>query len=216
MNTTPLRLATGSHEAGSGKGCAMNVVSWENGDTNITDLPACSDLMLAKLVQRVNDNYCEHRDGDLLCPSCSIAVLGLAHRTVGTSAHGLDAETLHKVWVTIAVEQAESVLHIFEAECPGDDRPRKAIEAIRAWLAGGSRPHTAANDDYVYAGIDSDAYAASAAYAAAYADASVAAVDADRVQHAHKVIDRFLELAPPKSDIVLPVDTQTALERMLA
>jgi hypothetical protein len=30
MNITePLRLATGSHKAGSGKGCAMNVISWE-------------------------------------------------------------------------------------------------------------------------------------------------------------------------------------------
>ena len=34
MNITePLRLATGSHAAGSGQGCAMNVISWENGDT---------------------------------------------------------------------------------------------------------------------------------------------------------------------------------------
>lgn len=31
----PLQLAAGSHEEGSGMGCAMNVISWENGDTKI-------------------------------------------------------------------------------------------------------------------------------------------------------------------------------------
>ena len=46
--TRPLRLAVGSHSAGSGKGCAMNLISWENGDTTITDLPDCADPMLAK------------------------------------------------------------------------------------------------------------------------------------------------------------------------
>ena len=46
----PLRLATGSHKRGSGKGCAMNVISWENGDTQITDFPSCSDPMLARIV----------------------------------------------------------------------------------------------------------------------------------------------------------------------
>ena len=38
--TEPLRLAVGSHTAGSGKGCAMNVVSLPNGDSTITDHPA--------------------------------------------------------------------------------------------------------------------------------------------------------------------------------
>jgi len=64
--TEPLRLAVGSHSAGSGKGCAMNLISWENGDTTITDLPGCSDPMLARIVQRINDSICTHRDGDLL------------------------------------------------------------------------------------------------------------------------------------------------------
>jgi hypothetical protein len=30
--THPLRLASGSHQPGSGKGCAMNVISYINGD----------------------------------------------------------------------------------------------------------------------------------------------------------------------------------------
>ena len=70
--TEPLRLAVGSHKAGSGRGCAMNVISWENGDTTITDLPGCADQVLARIVQRVNDTICAHRDGDLSVP----AVLG--------------------------------------------------------------------------------------------------------------------------------------------
>jgi hypothetical protein len=30
--THPLRLARGSHQPGSGKGCAMNAISYINGD----------------------------------------------------------------------------------------------------------------------------------------------------------------------------------------
>ncbi len=37
--THPLRSAKGSHQPGSGKGCAMNVISYINGDTHITDFP---------------------------------------------------------------------------------------------------------------------------------------------------------------------------------
>jgi len=32
---------------------------------------------------------------------------------------------------------AESVLHIFEKQCPDDDRPRKAIQAARDWRSKG-------------------------------------------------------------------------------
>ena len=35
-----------------------------------------------------------------------------------------------------AADCAEAVLPLFERECPGDDRPRKAIEATRAWVRG--------------------------------------------------------------------------------
>ena len=55
---------------------------------------------------------------------------------------------------------AESVLHIFENECPDDKRPRLAIEAAKSGYT-----NAAANAAYaVYAN------AANAAYAAAYAD----------------------------------------------
>ena len=86
--TEPLRLAVGSHQAGSGMGCAMNVISWENGDTTITDYPDCADTQLAWYVQLANDKHCTHRDGPYLCSPCSVEVLDLAHRTVGTRGAG--------------------------------------------------------------------------------------------------------------------------------
>jgi hypothetical protein len=38
-----------------------------------------------------------------------------------------------------AAECAQEALPIFEAECPGDDRPRAAIEAARAFAGGADR-----------------------------------------------------------------------------
>jgi len=79
-----------------------------------------------------------------------------------------------------AAEVAESVLNIFESKHPGDDRPRKAIEAVRMWHRGGisdeelqEAAHAAA-----YAAF-ADAYAARAAAYAAFADA-----DADAAAYA--------------------------------
>ncbi len=81
--THPLRLASGSHERGSGKGCAMNVISYINGDTQITDYPACSARPLARLVQRINDSLAD-KDG-FLSPENSIVALDLGWQTVGTA-----------------------------------------------------------------------------------------------------------------------------------
>ena len=39
----------------------------------------------------------------------------------------------HKLFALKAAKEAEKVLPIFEKEYPNDSRPRKAIEAIRAW-----------------------------------------------------------------------------------
>lgn len=96
--TQPLRLAVGSHSAGSGYGCAMNVISWENGDQTITDMPDCTHPALAGIVYTLNDEGCEHatpvtinegtdqeEDGWVLCAECSVKVLDFAHQTVGTN-----------------------------------------------------------------------------------------------------------------------------------
>ena len=81
--THPLRLAKGSHQPGTGKGCAMNVISYINGDTQITDYPECSARPLAAMVQVVNDELAG-ADG-FLSPDNSVIVLGLGWSTVGTA-----------------------------------------------------------------------------------------------------------------------------------
>jgi hypothetical protein len=42
----------------------------------------------------------------------------------------------HKKFALVAAKEAEGVLPLFEKERPKDKRPRKAIEAIRAWAKG--------------------------------------------------------------------------------
>jgi len=80
--TSPMRLARGSHLPGSGKGCAMNVISYINGDEHITDFPATSARPLASFVQLCNDLLAES-DG-YLSPENSLLVLDLGWLTVGT------------------------------------------------------------------------------------------------------------------------------------
>ena len=79
--------------------------------------------------------------------------------------------------VELAIYSSEMVLHVFENTFPSDDRPRKAIEAAKSWLAGKSAnaANAAAN-----AASAASAYAnAASAYAsAAAADAAVYAANA--------------------------------------
>lgn len=81
--THPLRLARGSHQPGSGKGCAMNVISYINGDAQVTDFPSCSARPLSLLVQSSND-LLAGPDG-YLSPESSVVALDLAWQTVGTA-----------------------------------------------------------------------------------------------------------------------------------
>jgi len=74
--------------------------------------------------------------------------------------------------VTIAIFFAEDVLPIFEKEYPEDKRPRKAIEAAKAWIVNPCRE--TANAAYADAYPDDASYAANAAHAAA-ANAAYAA-----------------------------------------
>ncbi len=218
-NVGPLRLAVGSHQAGSGKGCAMNVISWENGDTKISDIPDCTHPFLARVVQRLNDSMCAHRDGDLLCADCSVIVLGLAHRTVGTA----DADPDGRVMVRIAAEEAQRVAH------PSDDpRVQAAIDAALAWVDDPTAAAAAAA--YAAANAAASAAAAYAAYAAAYANvttgvaASAAAAasadaasadDAGRVEQTERIIDRFQALTGLGPTTPDPTTTRQAITRML-
>ena len=86
--------------------------------------------------------------------------------------------------VSLAVFCAEQVLGLFEAKNPGDDRPRKAIEAAKAWLADPSEENRQAARADAYAAYAADAYSAdahaahAAAHAAAYAVHAAYAADA--------------------------------------
>jgi hypothetical protein len=93
--THPLRLARGSHQPESGKGCAMNAISYINGDAQITDFPATSARPLASFVQLCND-LLAGPDG-YLSPADSFVVLELGWLTVGTAC---EADTVVHTWVT--------------------------------------------------------------------------------------------------------------------
>ena len=212
----------------------MNVISWENGDSTITDLPACSDQMLARIVQNVNDSICTHRDGDLLCPSCSLAVLELGHRTVGTGSLPLTDLERRQVWVRVAADQARQVLHLVRAA----DRPvaLAAIVAAEGWaadpcertraaafdaavaaVAAAADAAAAASSDAAYAAASSAA-ASAAAYAADAADAAydaaAAYAAAARLRLAHRAIDLFEHLTGHKPTPTDPAVTAAAVERM--
>ena len=198
--TNPLRLAAGSHEAGSGKGCAMNVISWENGDTKITDSPDCSDPMLTRIVQRVNDTICNHRDGDLLCAPCSLIVLKLGHRTVGTGTVDLTDLERRVIWVRIAADQVRQVQHL-----NADLRVDAAILAAESWA---DNP-TSENAD----ATNADANAANAAAYAAYAAANT---PDQRLNLAQRAINMFEQLTNHVAPAADETRTRKALESMLA
>ncbi|MFA4845634.1 MAG: putative immunity protein [Patescibacteria group bacterium] len=80
----------------------------------------------------------------------------------------VEADIRQRVMVRFAILSAEAVLSIFENRFPGDDRPRKAIEAAKEYLnqkgAAAARAAAAAADAaYAYAAY---AYAAAADAAA--------------------------------------------------
>jgi hypothetical protein len=201
----------------------MNVVSWESDDTTITDMPACADLVLAKIVQRVNDTTCAHRDGDLLCPRCSMLVLDLAHRTVGTGLVAMTDLERCRVWVRIAVDQARQVLHL--ATGP---EALAAIKAAEGWCDGiltakqcraAAYVAHAANAAYAAhaanAAATAAAHAANAAANAAYAAHAHLAMPSQRLALAHRAIDLFCELIGFTPSAPEPVIVAKAIEQML-
>ncbi|BDB39751.1 MULTISPECIES: hypothetical protein [Mycobacterium] len=96
--THPLRLARGSHQPGSAKGCAMNVISFINGDEQITDFPATSARPLAAFVHLCNDQLAGP-DG-YLAPDDAVIALDLGWLTVGTACDGAVADRVVRAWVS--------------------------------------------------------------------------------------------------------------------
>jgi len=97
----------------------------------------------------------------------------------------------HKVLALWAADCAEHVLPHFEEKYPTDDRPRKAIEAARAWTRGeirvsGARTAALAAHAAARAADDDAARAAARAAGHAAATAHVAGHARGAASYAHK------------------------------
>ena len=138
--THPLRLAKGSHRPGSGKGCAMNAISYIGGDTQITDFPATSARPLAAFVQRCND-LLAGADGDL-SPENSVLALELGWQTVGTAEapdnviHAWVAELLTSpAWGVVQYAENAAAEAIFDIADLHRALASGAMPAIPAWYS---------------------------------------------------------------------------------
>jgi len=171
--THPLRLAKGSHQPGSGKGCAMNVISYITGDEQVTDFPTCSARPLSVLVQSSND-LLAGPDG-YLSPEHSVIVLDLAWQTVGTTdvpdtvVHAWVAELLtNPIWGLLQyakISAHKAILDVAELHrtaASGDmpaiadwDAAGRAARAVAETLAGaGARAVQAAYETTTF--VDND------------------------------------------------------------
>jgi hypothetical protein len=147
--THPLRLARGSHQPGSGKGCAMNVISYTNGDECITDFPSCSARPLAIVVQACNDLLAG--PSGYLSPEHSVLAIELAWQTVGTA--GVDDTVVHAwlaelltnpVWGVVQyakITQVKAILDIAELH---RQAARGDMPASAAWDAADRAARAAA------------------------------------------------------------------------
>ena len=146
-----LRLAEGSHQPESGRGCAMNAVSYMNGDTVITDFPECSARPLAAFVQWCND-VLAGPDG-YLSPEDSLLALDLAWLTVGTAEvpytviHAWVAELLtNPTWGVIHYVEGDAahaicdIAQLHRGVATGDGAP------IAAWAGADRTAHAVARN----------------------------------------------------------------------
>jgi hypothetical protein len=134
----PLRLAKGSHQPGSGRGCAMNAISYIGGDPLITDFPATSARPLAAFVQLCND-LLAGPDG-YLSPENSFLALELGWQTVGTAEvpdnviHAWVAELLTSPsWGVVQYAENAAAEAIFDIADLHRALASGAMPAIPAW-----------------------------------------------------------------------------------
>ena len=153
--THPLRLARGSHQPGSGNGCAMNAISYINGDEHITDFPTCSDRSLAIVVQSCNELHRQAARGDMPAIAAWDAAdraARAAARPASPTSNAAGAFAVRAAYESITLvnlRQYQSTLdaaiafavraHTRAAEDPAGSRVVElARQAIRSWrhLAG--------------------------------------------------------------------------------
>jgi hypothetical protein len=112
----------------------MNYVSYLNGDVKITDMPSCTDPMLAKVAQQLNDNICTHTSGDVLCSDCAGIMLRFASRLIGTAQTELSDHETRVLHVRLACGAARRVLHLVREQ--DRDMCEAAIVAAEGWCDG--------------------------------------------------------------------------------
>jgi hypothetical protein len=202
--TNPLRLATGSHQPGSGKGCAMNVISYINGDTKITDYPECSARPLARMVQAINDRL-GGPDG-FLSPQDSLIVLDLGWQTVGTAGTPRPV-----VWRWLSELLVDSDHGIVKHATPYGAVAIRRVAALCVRESNGERVSAAEWKD-ARAAADAYAYAAAAAYADAAADAAAAAAAAAAADAAAYAAAAAAEAAYAEAAAEAAADADAAAE----
>jgi hypothetical protein len=155
----------------------MQVVSWQQGYEFFTDFPDCADPMLARVVQWCNDQMCYERrsyhSDSMLCPECSMAVLGLADRTVGTYMTDRSNREADLIYARLAVERADHVASLAQ------DNHRQVRHAIAAAWECILNPHTADREEALNAADGMPTVMPSST--AASKDATVAAYSAGRI-----------------------------------
>jgi len=211
--THPLRLARGSHQPGSGKGCAMNVISYINGDAKITDFPECSARPLARMVQALNDRLAGP-DG-FLSPENSVIVLDLGWLTVGTAdtpreiawrwlADLLVHPEMGIVTTVRRVDVRDALIHVATLYMRESRGERVTVVEWRAARGQAQKAKNAAAADadaytaaYTAAVAAAYAYATADAYTAAdaVADAVAAAAAYARITFTRWAIEHWRELA---------------------
>lgn len=191
-------LASGPHKDWDGEQCIMERVSllWamasgQDPQAVFSDLPACTNQVVARVAQVVNDRV---SDEDRQRLNAFLPRLLRCRRT----------ETDRRINVRLAIWCARRVLHLVR---PQDRRAcEKAIEAAEAWLADPSEENAAAHAHAAYAAHATAhaAYAANAAYAAANAAYAAYAAHAAHAAYAARAAARAAEHAARAAADLIP------------
>jgi hypothetical protein len=102
--------------------CGMQAVSWQTGDTVITDYPKCSSRYLSRLVQYLNDELAY--ESGLLSARDSMDVLDLGWLTVGTG--DASTEVAHRWFAELLDNPRWGVIRFLQR---GDRELCKAVAA---------------------------------------------------------------------------------------
>jgi hypothetical protein len=196
-----IKLSVSSHESRADGVCAMEMVAWLAGEKH-SDKPQCACPAITAYVIKLNDRGPQWvRD----------AIRDRALKIVGTRASVNTQKKRMRIFAEAAIKAAEGVLPLFEKRRPGDDRPRKAIEAAKERLANPSKADAA---DAAYAAYA--AYAADAASAASAADAAYAAYAVDAADAAYVASAAYAASAASAASAAYAADAASAADAAYA